>query len=164
MLHPAQLYKEELQRKLISCWYEEKYQWYFGESSFTYELANNNDFKHEFVHLDKDGHVDGFFSYSHDGSAKSLRNFGLISFSDWNVDFLKDVLQRIDYMFRVEGYRRLDFWCFADNPIRKTYEKIILRNGGTLAGTLHESTFFKGKYHDMVFYELLARNYDYTLD
>jgi hypothetical protein len=34
MLYPAQLYKEELQKKMISKWYDPKYMYYFGEERY----------------------------------------------------------------------------------------------------------------------------------
>ena len=158
MLYPAQLYADELKRKLISCWYSPKYQWYFGGEQFAHQVPDNVEYKHEFVHLDSNGAVDGYFSYNHDDAARSLNNFGLISFSEMNTEFIKDVLDRIKYMMFEEGFNRLDFWCFADNPVRKTYEKFVKHFGGCLAGMLHRSAYFGGKYHDTCFYEVLMEN------
>lgn len=158
MLYPAQLYAEELKRRLISCWYDEKYQYYFGNERFAHQVPDNTEYRHEFVHLNSNGDVDGYFSYSYDKGSKSMANFGLISFSDFSADFTTDVLKRIRYMFAVEGCQRLDFWCFEDNPVRKTYEKLINRFGGTLCGKLHRASYFGGKYHDTCFYEVLREN------
>jgi RimJ/RimL family protein N-acetyltransferase len=158
MLYPAQLYAEELKRKLISCWYNPKYQWYFGGEQFAHQVSDNAEYRHEFVHLDSNGNIDGYFSYHHDDAARSLNNFGLVSFSEMNLAFIKDVIDRIKYMLFEEGFSRLDFWCFADNPVRKAYEKMIKLFGGHLAGTLHRTAYFGNNYHDTCFYEILKEN------
>ena len=75
-----------------------------------------------------------------------------------NLAFIKDVIDRIKYMLFEEGFNRLDFWCFADNPVRNAYEKMIKLFGGHLAGTLHRIAYFGNDYHNTCFYEILKEN------
>lgn len=54
-LVPAQPYREELKCKLIECWYNPKYKYYFSGSAYELSVPDNNDHRHDFVHLDKNG-------------------------------------------------------------------------------------------------------------
>lgn len=158
MLYPAQLYKDELRKKLISCWYDPKYSYYFGGEHNEYDVADNTYWKQDLVHLDADGNVDGFFSYNYNDSSKSLTNFGLISFVKNGWPLVKDAMNRIKYMFE-HGAQRCEFWAFADNPVCKLYDYFIGMYGGHRVGYLHRSAFFDGVYHDVIFYELLSEDY-----
>lgn len=155
MLYPAQLYREELKRKLTECWYDPRYKYYFSGSAYEVSVPDNNDHRHDFVHLDKDGKVDGYFSYQIDWQAKSLYNFGLIGFADNNTLFLHDCVNRVKEMVR-QGIRRVEFWAWRDNYVNKFYERLISRySNGCIAGRLHQSGFFDGSYHDTTIYEVI---------
>ena len=154
MLVPAQLYREELKSKLIAAWYDPKYKYYFSPSAYELSLPDNNESRHDFVHLDGDGKVDGYFSYQIDWQAKSLYNFGLIGFAENNTLFLRDCVRRIEDMV-AQGIRRAEFWAWADNPANKFYEFVTERYGGRIAGYLRNSGFFDGEYHNTRIYEIL---------
>ena len=154
MLVPAQLYREELKNKLIAAWYDPKYKYYFSGSAYELSLPDNNESRHDFVHLDTDGKVDGYFSYQIDWQAKSLYNFGLIGFAENNTLFLRDCVRRIEDMV-AQGIRRAEFWAWADNPANKFYEFVTERYGGRIAGYLRNSGFFDGEYHNTRIYEIL---------
>jgi hypothetical protein len=154
MLYPAQLYKDELRRKLIECWYNPKYSYYFCGEYHEFSVPDNTEWRQDFVHLDKEGNVDGFFSFNYNQSARSMSNFGLISFADDGTALVIDAINLCKKMFK-NGARRAEFWAFADNPVCKLYDKIIKRFNGTKCGYLHDTSFFDGKYHDTVFYEIM---------
>lgn len=160
MLYPAQLYKEELKRKMVSCWYAPKYQWYFANDRSEFEISDNAYWRRDFVHLNSDGEVDGYFSYNYDDSNKSLKNFGLIGFNKNNIPFLMDVLSNIQAMFD-QGAQRMEFTAFADNPAIKLYDRFIWKYGGRRVGTLYRTVWFNGKYHDSIIYEILKENFHY---
>lgn len=159
MLYPAQLYKEELSKKLISCWYDPKYKYYFSGDHHEFRPPDNTDWRQDFVHLDKDGEVDGYFAYHYNDGSKSMTQFGLISFSNNGAPLLYDAIQRVMYMFK-NGAQRAEFWAFADNPACRIYDKLAGRYGGTRAGYMHRGAFFDGEYHDIVFYEFLVEECD----
>lgn len=160
MLYPAQLYREELKRKLISCWYDPKYKWYFSGDRHEFNVPDNTDYRQDFVHLDKDGNVDGYFSYNYEDGSKSMTQFGLISFSSSGASLLYDAMMQVKQMF-INGAQRCEFWAFAENPACKIYEKLISKYGGERVGHLHRSAYFDGSYHDVYFYEILAENFDW---
>lgn len=156
MLYPAQLYREELKRKLISCWYNPKYDWYFLGDYREFSVPDNTDWRRDFVHLNREGEVDGYFSYHFNEVARSVSQFGLIAFSDNGAGFVKDC---VDHMNRLiaEGLRRAEWWAVSDNPANKWYRKILRKYGGHVIGTAHECNYFGGEYHDSVMYEILFK-------
>lgn len=157
MLKPAQLYREELQEKLIEAWYNPKYQYYFSGAAYTLSIPDNNEFRHDFVHLDKDGNIDGYFSYQIDWKAKSLYNFGLIGFKDKNGIFMYECINRLWNFIQSEKIKRAEFWAWADNPVIEMYDRIVDRFYplGYRAGKLTRSGFFGGEYHNSIIYEIL---------
>lgn len=162
MLYPAQLYKEELKRKLIACWYDPKYKYYFSGDHHEFTTPDNTDWRQDFVHLDPNGEVDGFFSYNYNDGSKAMTNFGLISFAENGSALFRDARDRIIEMFR-NGAQRCEFWAFADNPICKSYKRIVRRYGGKQVGYLTRSAYFDGAYHDVIFFEILREHLPYEL-
>lgn len=155
MLYPAQLYKEELRQKLITAWYDPKYSYYFSGSAYEVSVPDNNEKRHDFVHLGENHTIDGYFSYQIDWTTKSLYNFGLIGFAENNTLFLRGCIKQIEDMRR-SGIRRVEFWAWSDNPVNKFYQRLIDKySNGRVAGHLRQSGFFDGKYHDTTIYEIL---------
>lgn len=159
MLYPAQLYREELKQKLVAAWYDPKYKYYFSGSAYECSIPDNNDTRHDFVHLGKDGKVDGYFSYQIDWRAKSLYNFGLMGFADDNKRFVLDCVRRVQEMAS-QGIRRAEFWAWSANPVNKFYERLITKKSfvtGKIAGRLTQAGYFDGEYQDSVIYEIFFR-------
>lgn len=154
MLYPAQLYKEELKRKLIGCWYKPEYDYYFLGDYREFSVPDNTDWRRDFVHLNKNGEVDGYFSYHYNEIAKSLSQFGLISFMGNGGALMLDCIRHIDKLIS-EGLHRMEWWAVVGNPACKIYERLIERYGGSVAGYMHDCNYFNGKYHDAVMYEIL---------
>lgn len=157
MLVPAQLYREELKNKMIACWYEPKYKYYFSGEYNEIKIADNAYWRRDFVHLNSKGEVDGYFCHNYNDACKSMNGFGLISFSDSGALLVREVIEYIMKMFEVEA-QRAEFFAFADNPAVKLYDKLIKRYGGKFIGRLTRSAYFCGEYHDCVFYEILKED------
>lgn len=154
MLYPAQLYREELKQKLISCWYKPEYDYYFLGEYQEFTVPDNAYWRKDFVHLNANGEVDGYFAYSNNDTAKSLSQFGIISFTGNGGALVRDCIRHIDKLV-AEGLHRMEWWAVVDNPATKIYEKLIERYGGNVAGYMHDCYYFGGRYHDSVMYEIL---------
>lgn len=154
MLYPAQLYREELKRKLIECWYNPKYDYYFMGEYNEFNVGDNAYWRTDLVHLDKNGEVDGYFSYQRNDAARSISQFGLVSFADNGAALVADCIRHIDKLVS-EGLHRMEWWAVCDNPANKIYERLIARYGGQVAGRMHDCRYFGGKYHDAVMYEII---------
>ena len=162
MFESAHAYKEELRTKLIKCWYEEKYKYYFAGEYNELQIGNNTDYRHDFVHINPTtNEIDGFLSYNYDMRARSLSGFGLISFSDNGALLMRNTIRHVMHMFENGDIQRVEFWAFADNPVVKQYSRIISQFGGTEVATLHRTNWFDGRYHDCIVYEILEENLIY---
>lgn len=157
MLCPAQAYREELKRKLILCWYNKKYDCYFSGEYREFNVPESTDWRRDFVHLDESGNVDGYFAYSYNDKDKSLCNFGLVSFVQNGFPLIKDVKKHIFKMFE-NGANRVEFWTFADNKACHLYNRLIRTYGGNIVAHLHDTSYFNGKYHDTLIYEVLKKD------
>lgn len=154
MLMAAQLYKEELKRKLVECWYKPEYDYYFLGDYHEFTVPDNTDWRRDFVCLNSKGEITGYFSYHYNEMARSLSQFGLISFTGNGTVLVRDCICHIEKLIG-EGLRRMEWWAVDGNPANRMYEEIIDRYGGTIAGHMHECNYFAGKYHDSILYEVL---------
>lgn len=154
---PAQLYEKEIQQKLIACWYDPKYAYYFGGNYRVNQIGDNADWRRDFALIDSDGQVSGYFSYNYDECNKSMHNFGLIDFSGNGQELVRQALGHIRGMFE-KGAQRLEVMCFGDSPACRLYDFYMKRCGGKQVGKLTRAWYFDGKYHDSIIYELLAED------
>lgn len=161
MLKNAMCYKEELQRKFQEVFYDLDYIYYSGGTgNYNLMIPENNFEKHCFASVDKDNNIIGYIAYNVDFAAKSCYNFGAISFNRGNLVFTKDLLRAIDDIFRKYRMNRLDFYCFIDNPIRVTYQKLVEKYGGRVVGILEDNAMLlDGKLHSSIMFELKAMSY-----
>lgn len=160
MLDNAKKYEKEIQDKFLDTWYDMKYQYYRDTSGDRLpQLPDNCYDRRSFVSLDKEGKVIGFISYSYNDTAGTANNFGIINFGKPSYTFANDVLQVIADIFFKYKLRRIEWWCFADNPAIKGYRKFIKRFGGREVGHLREvSRLMDGKLHDGVIFEILRED------
>ena len=157
MLYPAQLYIDELNKRMISCWYNEKYKYYFSGVYTGCNIPKDTEYRRDFVHLDSNGCVDGYFSFHYNDGTRSMTNFGLIGFANNNTELIYDAVSEVKRMFK-HGAQRAEFWAFVSNPANKIYERIARKYGGKKVGYLTRTAFFDGEYHDAVLYEFLVEN------
>lgn len=160
MLHPAQLYREELKRKLVETWYNPKYKWYRGgQEDREFTVPDTNEYRRDFVHLAPDGSVDGFFSYNYDKGSMSMTNFGLVSFSDDGADLVMDAVRHVKSMLDSLMALRVEFWAYVNNPASRFYNRIVAMNGGVCAGRLRNCEMIEGEFQDVRIYEILLADY-----
>lgn len=155
MLVAAQLYREELQQKLRATWYDLKYQYFWQGGCNDIDVPTDNFWKKQFVFLDKEGKVTGYFSYNYCAETRSLNNFGLISFVDHNPRFIQEVVKHLENAFSQGYINRIEFFAYEDGPANQGYQKLVKRFGGKQVGKLTKNTrLLDGKLHDTVFYEI----------
>lgn len=155
MLVAAQLYQQELQQKLRATWYDLKYQYFWQGSSNDIDFPSDNTWKKQFAFLDKEGNVTGYFSYNYWPDTRTLNNFGLISFINYNPRFIQAVIKHLEEIF-FQGYiNRIEFFAYEDGPANQGYQKLVKRFGGKQVGKLTKcSRLLDGKLHNTVFYEI----------
>lgn len=161
MLKPAQLYENELQKKNIATWYDQRYMYYHsGIGAYKISLEDNNCEKHQFVSVDKDDNVIGYISYKIDWTALNAENFGIISYDIGNIEFVKDCYKAVCDLFEKYHMNRVGWFAFTDNPAVRSYRNFIKNHGGRECGHLRQvSRLIDGELHDAVEFEILASEF-----
>lgn len=161
MLKPAQLYKDELQKKNAATWYDLDYMyWNGGTGDSQINIHDNNYGCHQFVSVDKEDNIIGYICYSVDWCAMSADQFGIISFDRGNVLFVKDVYKAICDLFEKYHMNRIQWFAFADNPAVRGYRNFIKRHGGVECSHCRQvAKLMDGKLHDSVSFEILASEF-----
>lgn len=161
MLKPAQLYKEQLQRKNIESWYKpENIFWNGSYGDSQINLKEDNFDLHQFVSVDKNDNVIGYICYSVDWSAMSAYNFGIISFRKGSIEFARDIYMAVCNIFNVYHMNRVQWFAYADNPAIRGYRNFIKKHGGRECGHFRQVAKLQdGKLHDSVDFEILAEEF-----
>lgn len=161
MLKPAQLYREELQKKYVECWYKPENQYYSGWTGMQIpDLPDNCYDTHDFVSVDKDNNVIGYISYCINHVSLSVDRLGIISFKKGDLTFGRDIYESICNIFEAYGMNRIEFFAFADNPAVKAYRNFIRKHGGRECAYKRQCARLQdGKLHDAVIFEILAEEF-----
>ena len=161
MLKPAILYQEELEKKIVETWHDEKYM-YFRRTHYDEMISIENDTSsfHQFVSLDSNNEVIGYINYYIYQAGKSCSDFAIISFDMCNPIFAKDVMQTIHNCFYKYNFNRIEWGCYADNPAINIYRKFIKKCGGREVGVLHQNVqLMDRELHDTVLFEIMKNEY-----
>lgn len=159
MLKNALLYKDQIDKKLLECWYDPKYQYYFSSSHY---LPRWNDNDADWIALAsvKGDDVLGYFTWAVDHDTMSAKNFGVINFSDDQLTFGVDLYHVLKQIFFICGYKRLEFGAIQGNPHITQYTHLVDKFGGECVGHTHESIrTFDGRIHDEFVFEIMADDF-----
>lgn len=160
MLKPAILYADELLAKMKQTWYDPKYFPYYSEEMYLPELGGDPKGRRDFVSVDENDNVIGYFSYQIDRRINGAYNFGIMSFDMGNLIFVRDILQGVDDIFVKYHLNRMDWMCYASNPALRGYRKFVKRYGGREVGKLTQAAITAdGVLQDVCLFEVMAKDY-----
>lgn len=169
-IKPAFGYLDVLSEAMESVSYDMRYQYYFGGTN---RPAINmrgefGDWARRFVVVDElstaeeseEERLLGYIGYGYNPEARRCTWLAAISFDIGNPKFGSAIIKVIRDIFDVHHLESLEFFCYADNPVCKTYMKIVKKFGGRQAGYFRRSEMLlDGKLHDTVHFEILADEY-----
>lgn len=162
MLDLAIKYSEQLQEKMLSTWFVEKYKyfhygnWYSNEKIIAEDTWN----QHQFVSVNKQGEVLGLISYEIRRSENDCCALCIINFSEDKITFGMDVGSCLQDIFEKFQFRKLKFSVVVGNPIEPTYDKLVEKYGGRIVGYYKEDVkLIDGKYYDSKLYEITREDY-----
>ena len=159
----AKLYEEQIRQKMWEIWYDEKYQYYFGDSwRNDFSLADNNgDYqKRAFAVLNNNDELIGYISYSVDNELRIAQWFGAINFSNDKFTFGKALRQVITDCFLKFGMEVVEWNVICGNPIESSYDRMCEKLGGHIIGIRHRRALdLAGNVHDDKTYEILREDF-----
>lgn len=155
MLKPALLYKDELNKKFAEQLYSQDYFLYTGCDGTWVPEIKADEGTYQYVILNKDNQVIGYFAYSINYFNDTVHNFGLYSFNKGNpiigIDLIKKMKELIKY------HHRIEWRMIAGNPVKRHYDKFCKRYNGNVV-CLHDVTKnLKGQYVDEYIYEIINK-------
>lgn len=140
MIKPAILYKDQLTEKFAETWYDPDYMYYYDTTPGIPDIADKPDNQYQFVSVDENDKVVGYFSYWVYEPSKRAMNFGLIAFRKGSRVFMKDAIQMFKDMFEKYGVESAEWRCYADNYwANRLYKRVINIYGGKLVCTLRKN-------------------------
>lgn len=159
----AKLYEEEIRTKLYEVWYDEKYQYYFCDSTRRdFVLDNNSDryITRAFAVLGNSDELIGLISYCVDIEMEVVQCFGAINFSDDKFTFGKAIYQTIYDCFVKYKINVLEWNVVCGNPIERNYDRLCKKFGGRVIGIRKRRyRALTGEVHDDKSYEILREDF-----
>ena len=161
MLKVGNLYQEQLKKLYCERWYDPHYQFWFGSNAhYYYNVPDNDEYRREFVSVDKDDKVIGHFSYRFDMDSRNANNFGMILFDkSKKIMFARDVLDAIEMLFTTFNCHSAIWNVIIGNPAEQIYDKFIEQFGGKVCSYYKDDAYLYGKYYDTKGYQLLQKDY-----
>lgn len=162
MLENARLYQSQLQDLFYKIWYDPKYQFYFGgDARYSLDMHHDDPNCRQFVSLNSNGEVIGYFSYRINIDVRLAERFGAIHFGEgYTMTFAKDLRQLIDDCFEKFGIRTVEFAVICGNPIEQSYDKIVQDVGGRiLCQRSNRALDMQGNLCDDKLYEITKDQY-----
>lgn len=156
MLAPALLYKEQLIHKFAEHLYTKDYFYYNGYPCGS-QLPNirEDENTYQYVIIDKDKNIVGYFSYQIYTLTDCVCNFGLYSFDKGNPLVGIDVYRKLKELMKI--HHRIEWRVIEGNPVTRHYNKFCERNGGYKV-YLHDCTKDEdGRFHGEYIYEIINK-------
>ena len=154
MLKPACPYKEQLEKLFASIIYDDEYFFYSGYSHShglpKIELLDNI---YQWVIVNNDDKVIGYFAYQISPETDTAMNFGLYSFDRGNPLIGYDVYHKMVEL--ISKHRRIEWRMIDGNPVVRAYDHFCKKFSGNKV-ILHKVTKDNsGIYRDEHIYEIL---------
>ncbi len=158
MLRPAFYHKDDLNvaiREVIS---NPNYKYWTNSSYLTFEIEIKPDqwAKEQYVSIDKDGNIAGYFCAHIDRDTRRVSNLSIARLSQssvFNLDLLLFIMQ-------LKKYRAVAWSVVIGNPIELAYDRICKRLCGRVIGQQTKSCrLTDGKLYDERLYEVINPDY-----
>ena len=161
MLKPAILYKNKLEEKFQSIWFDDKYKYWMNDSyNNTTIIQDTSYYSNQFVSVDINDNIIGYIGYSIDRSTECVSNISILNFTNNIITFGIDLKKAIEDIFLRFNFRKIAFYVVIGNPAEKKYDRMITRYGGRVVGISKEDTkLIDGKIYDIKRYEILRKDF-----
>lgn len=156
MLELAINHKEDLNKAYQQAIRLDDNKFYVPSSWHDYEInVDDSDYYNlQYVSIDKNGDVSGYYCASVDRCANIITNISVINFKK-NTRTSVDLFAFLK-MIREMPMIKIEWWVARGNSAESMYNRIIKKYGGSKVGIYKKSVKLKdGKYYDKVMYEMM---------
>lgn len=167
MLKRAILYKNQLPQLFTKIADDPYYRFFTTSySEFDRKIEDSNWSKQQFVSVDRNDNVIGYFEADVLPKQHFVRNLNMIRFGKENrYDFIfaKDLLDFFVKMFFYYEYKKINFTVAVSSPNEKWYDKFVERYGGRIVGVKKENFALEnGLLLDEKIYEIFRKDFDFN--
>lgn len=163
----AQKYKEQLQRKMLDVWYNDKYKYWNADTFFSeFKVSEDSWNMHQFVcvgGMEGPDELVGYIGYSINRRTNNCHSLSAINFSDYKSDkttFGLTLGRVVCDIFEKFHFNKLNFSVIVGNPIEESYDKMIEKYGGRIVGYFRDEVkLHDGTYCDEKLYEITSEQY-----
>lgn len=161
MLKPAFLYEQQLNKRYQLFLYHPKMQYLVEDVwDFTIPVDASDEKYLQFVSVDPEGNVQGFFSAEVDRRLYHVTNLEVIHLVNdkdirSNIIFSRDFSMFIRSLTGRFGFRKVNFEAIVGSPGQKMYDKHLKAFNARIVGVRkNEVRLSNGKFYDMKLYEI----------
>jgi hypothetical protein len=159
-LVPAIRYKSEIEKYIQSIMYSEESYYMSGfKHSYTVDIpeTDNDGRSFHWAVLNNSGQLVGYISYDIEFYDSVLRNLKILSFVKGSI-CIGLALQQIIEMINDYNLNKIIIYTIDDNLIRSKYDNLAKNNNGKKYVFKEEYKDNKGKYHDLIRYDIFTKN------
>jgi hypothetical protein len=153
MLVPAYYHKDRLIAAYSTVVMESSHFWWSASSyrNFTIEIKDSQWSDEQWVSLDAEDNIAGYFSADIDRDARRVAGISVARLGGSPV-FSIDLVR---FLRGLRRYRSVSWWVAVGNPAEKHYDAICARCGGRVVGTFRKAIrLTDGKLYDKKWYEI----------
>ncbi len=168
MLDLAIKHKVKLEKEMLEIMFKEQYKFYNPSSYYEEFKLDEKDIgwhSMQFVSYDKlRENIVGYMSATIDRDSEIVSGLSIVNFSGNRAIFGRDLREFLLRIAKRQDIRKICFSASMENPINKTYQKMIRKYNGRIVGTnLQHYKLFDGTYSDRVIYEINTEEIRKTL-
>lgn len=159
-LVPAIKYKQEIEKYIQSIMYtEESYLLSGFKYSYSINIPENDRDGHSFhwAVLNNSNQLIGYICYDIEFYDGVLRNLKIFSIQKGSI-CIGLALQKIIEMINEYNLNKIIIYTIDDNPIRPKYDNLCINNDGIKYVFKEEYKDNKGKYHDLIRYDIFIKD------
>ena len=157
MLKHAYLYKEKVQKLLIMNIVSERCKYYQlgGYIRFETEIDDNNWYKEQFVSIDENDKIMGYFCAYIDRPINNVSQIGAMSFPDCDKSIWR--LDKYEFFnLMLKNHNKIKFSTLVGSNGEKMWDELVERFNGRIVGIFkNDEMNVEGKIFDHKWYEIL---------
>lgn len=166
MLDLAFNYEKELNEVWGKVCLDKKYTYfnYSDEIKYTINTSDNNSDYIQFVSLDSNKKVIGYFIANVNRIFNNVTSIAAAKFEGSSFVFARDLKDFILKLFLEYRFRKISFYVLIGNKVEKMYDKFVENYNGRIVGIEKDAVLLHGVYLDNKLYEIFRDDFIVALN